>query len=77
MKNYVTVDVYLDECDDYELIEEVERRGYEIVDGHSNLSKESLKKLATEMLVYHTNGNTKALVDCIKIFIDRARGIKV
>ena len=77
MKNYVTVDVYLDEFDDYELIEEVERRGYEIVDKYSNLSKESLKKLAIEMLVYRTNGNEKALDECVKIFIERARGITV
>jgi len=74
---YVTVDVYLDEFSDDELIEEVQRRGYDIVDKYSNLSKESLKKLAIEMLVYRTNGNEKALDECVKIFIERARGITV
>lgn len=74
---HVTVDVYLDEFSDDELIEEVQRRGYDIVDKYSNLSKESLKKLAIEMLVYRTNGNEKALDECVKIFIERARGITV
>ena len=74
---YVTVDVYLDAFEDHELIEEVQRRGYDVVDRYSNLSKESLKKLAIEMLVYRTNGNEKALDECVKIFIERARGITV
>lgn len=77
MKNYVTADVYLDEFEDYEIIEEVERRGYDIVDKRSSLNKENLRKLATEMLVYRTNGNTKALDECVKIFIEKATGSAV